>query len=56
MEDPTPPLETLEMVGGLKTKLFEGPKSIGSLWVRGNSLPHLQRNLGFKSKPPVAGT
>ena len=33
MEDPTPTLHTLEVVGGLKTRLFEGPKSIGSLWV-----------------------
>ena len=31
-EDPTPPLDTPEAVGGLKTRLFEGPKSIGSLW------------------------
>ena len=34
MEDPTTPLDTPEVVGGLKTRLFEGPKSIGSLWVR----------------------
>ena len=32
MEDPTPPLDT--PVRGLKTRLFEGPKSIRSLWVR----------------------
>ena len=32
-EDPAPPLDTPEAVGGLKTRLFEGPKSIGSLWV-----------------------
>ena len=25
MEDPTPPLDTPEVVGGLKTRLFEGP-------------------------------
>ena len=34
MEDPTPPLDTPEVVGGIKTWLFEGPKSIGSFWVR----------------------
>ena len=28
MEDPTPPLDTPEVVGGLKTRLFQGPKSI----------------------------
>ena len=33
MEDPTPPLDTLEVFGGLKAWLFEGPKHIGSLWV-----------------------
>ena len=33
MEDPTTPLDTPEVVGGLKTRLFEGPKSTGSLWV-----------------------
>ena len=27
----TPPLDT-PLVGGLKTRLFEGPESIGSLW------------------------
>ena len=32
MEDPTPPLDTAEVFRGLKTWLFEGPKSIGSLW------------------------
>ena len=26
MEDPTPPLDTPEVVGVLKTRLFEGPK------------------------------
>ena len=31
MEDPSRTLETPEVVGGLKTRLFEGPKSIGSL-------------------------
>ena len=34
MEDPSP-LDTPEVVGGLKTRLFEGPKSIGSLWAIG---------------------
>ena len=33
MEDPTHPLDTPEVFGGLKTWLFEGPKYIGSLWV-----------------------
>ena len=33
MEDPTPPLDTPEVFGGLKTRLFEGPKLIGSVWV-----------------------
>ena len=28
MEDPTPPLDTPEVFGGLKTWLFEGPKYI----------------------------
>ena len=28
----TPPLDTPEVVGGPKTRLLEGPKSIGSLW------------------------
>ena len=32
MEDPTPPLDTPELVGGLKTRLCEGPK-FRSLWV-----------------------
>ena len=32
MEDPTPPLDTPEVFGGLKTRLFEGPKLIGSVW------------------------
>ena len=32
MEDPTPPLDTPEVVGGLKARVFEGTKSIGSLW------------------------
>ena len=31
MEDPTPPLDIPEVVRGLKTWLFEGPKCIGSL-------------------------
>ena len=34
MEDPTPPLDTPEGSWGLKTRKVEGPKSIGSLWVR----------------------
>ena len=33
MEDPDPPLDTPEGFWGLKTWMFEGPKSIGSLWV-----------------------
>ena len=44
MEDPTPPLDTPEVVGGLKTRLFEGPKSLGSLWVEP----------GFRSKSKPA--
>ena len=28
MENPTPPLDTPEVFGGLKTRLFEGPKLI----------------------------
>ena len=35
MEDPTPPLDTPEVVGGLKTRLVEGAKSIGRLWKSG---------------------
>ena len=31
--DPTPPLDTRDVFGGLKTRLFEGPKLIGSVWV-----------------------
>ena len=31
MEDPTPPLHTMQKVRGLQTRLFEGPKSIASL-------------------------
>ena len=34
LDDPAPPLDTPEVVGGLKTRLFDGPKSIGSLWVQ----------------------
>ena len=33
MEDPGPPLDTPKVVRGPKTWLFEGLKSIGSLWV-----------------------
>ena len=33
MEDPTFPLDTPEVFGGLKTWLFEGPEYIGSFWV-----------------------
>ena len=40
MKDPTPPIHTPEVVGGLKTRLFEGPKSIGSLWVGDCQKPH----------------
>ena len=48
MEDPTPPLDTPKnMVGGLKTRLCEGPKSIeleplgtGDLQGSGVTLPY----------------
>ena len=47
MEDPTPPVETprKSVVGGLKTRLFEGSKSIGSLWAFNflDSKIHLRR-------------
>ena len=38
MEDPTPPLDTPKVVGGLEARLFEGPKSIRSLWAEQVSL------------------
>ena len=44
-KDPTSPLGTPEMLGGLKTCLFEGPKFIGSLWVTCRNTPHFRRSL-----------
>ena len=39
MQDPTPPLDTPEVLRGLKAWLFEGPKYIGSLWAGKNKAP-----------------
>ena len=47
MEDPNPPLETLEVVGGLKTKLVEGPKSIELEPLGGQNGDLLRSPVGF---------
>ena len=52
MEDPDPPLDTPEVFWGVKTWLFEGPASIGSVWEGsfgpGNDAP---RGSGFSRMP-----